>query len=159
MLLATTFYVISLSNSCLVDMILVKAVLFLSLFATLLLSHYYKASASNDIPPSTSKPISQTPMLEEGGICCSKTQDVNVQIKKRSRYVPATAVPNMNSRPTSRSSSAIGKQISSFQLFSPLFFPLSLCFFVLIWWRLLAGQLNKIKKRCSLCYLIWTDII
>ncbi|MCD9639722.1 hypothetical protein HAX54_024430 [Datura stramonium] len=85
-------------------------VLVLSLLATLLLSQYCKTSAAADIPPSTSKPPSQTPQ-----ICCPKTQDITIQIKRRARFVPVT--PHMGARPRSRSSSSstIGKQTSSLQ--------------------------------------------
>ncbi|KAK4712845.1 hypothetical protein R3W88_018752 [Solanum pinnatisectum] len=94
-------------------MIQAKTVLVLSLLVTLLLSRYCKTSASTDIPPSTFKPPSQTLPLEEGRIRCPKTQDINAQIKRRARIVPFT--PNVSSRQRSRSSSAMGKQISSLQ--------------------------------------------
>ncbi|KAK4337699.1 hypothetical protein RND71_042186 [Anisodus tanguticus] len=108
-----------------------KSLLVLSLLATLLLSQYYKTSVSIDISPSTSKPPNQTPQLEkEGQICCPKTLDINVQIKRRARIVPVT--PNMGARPSPRSrSSAIGKHISSFQVCSSLSYLLSLSFFLL----------------------------
>ncbi|KAL3362631.1 hypothetical protein AABB24_012109 [Solanum stoloniferum] len=110
-------------------MIQAKTILVLSLLATLLLSQYCKTSASTDIPPSIFKPPSQTPPLEEGQLCCPKTQDINVQIKRRARIVPIT--PNVGARQRSRSSSAIGKQISSLQVYSPLFYLLSFSFFLL----------------------------